>query len=67
MQCNETYCTSVPLIIPSLTLRRQEEQAACLLPVVAEEQDFAQRPRGGEEAGLGYRGRPGGMRPLQSR
>ena len=65
MQHNETYCVCGVLTV--LTLRRQEEQAARVLPVVAEEQDPAQRPRGGEEAGLGDRGRPGRLRPLQSR
>ena len=48
---------------PSLALR-QEEQAACVLPVVAPEQDPAQRPRGGEEAGLDHRRGPGGGRAL---
>lgn len=43
---------------------RQEEQAARVLPVLAEEQDPAQWPRGGEEAGLDHRRRLGGLRSL---
>lgn len=46
---------------------RKEEQAACVLPVLAEKQDFTQWPWGGEEAGLDHSWGPGGMHPLQSR
>lgn len=33
---------------------REEEQVACLLLVLAEEQNIAQRPGGREEAGMDY-------------
>lgn len=46
---------------------REKEQAARVLPVVAEEQNTAQRPRSGEEARLDHRRRAGRMRALQSR
>lgn len=46
---------------------REEEQAAGLLPVLAEEQDITQWPWSGEETGLDYSRGPGGLRALQSR
>lgn len=46
---------------------RKEEQAARVLSLLAEKQDFTQRPWSGEEAGLDHGRGPGGMHPLQSR
>lgn len=43
---------------------REKEQAARLLLVLAEEPDSAQRPGGGEEAGMDHSWRPGGLRAL---
>lgn len=43
---------------------REKEQAARLLLVLAEEPNPAQRPGGGEEAGMDHSGRSGGLRAL---
>lgn len=50
--------------VPLPCLSRKEEQAARLLPLLAAQQDFAQRPRSGEEAGLDHRGGHGGLHSL---
>lgn len=45
---------------------RKEEQAASVLSVLAEKQDFTQRSRSREEAGLDHGWGPGRLHPLQS-
>lgn len=51
-----SVCVSSPL--------REKEQTSRVLPVLAPEQDSAQRPRSGKEAGLDHRGGHGGLRAL---
>lgn len=46
---------------------REKEQTAGVLPVLAPEQNPAQRPRSGEEAGLDHRGGHGGLWALPRR
>lgn len=72
IKCEETSKVYVDLRLSQketcdFFLCREEEQATSLLPVLVEEQDITQRPRGGEEAGLDHRGGTGGLCPLQSR
>ena len=59
-------CVLKILCACSSPVSRQEEQGARVLPGLAEEQDPAQRPRGGEEAGLDHRGGDGRLCALQS-